>query len=182
MSKSSSGMGRRKGEDGLRSRYGESAVLARPPSGSVHSPGRSKLREAQMWMCGSSAHCVWTCASLQVLHPGPRKAITATLPASSLLSIIHFSCLIKWGLRSTSTGESTGCHPLNRTLFSKARMCLQVVHAKRAVFLTQRGSKHSATWYSQPEGSWERERRLEERRYSLLTVLSIKKIHPLVIV
>ena len=73
--------------------------------------------------------------------------------ASSLLSIIHFSRPIKWGLRSTSTGESTGCHPLNRTFFLKARMCLQVVHAKRAVFLTQRGAKRSGTWYSQPEGS-----------------------------
>lgn len=43
-------------------------------------------------------------------------------------------------------------------------MCLQVVHAKRAVFLTLRGAKHSGTRYSQPEGSRERERRLEERR------------------
>ena len=70
MSKSSSGMGEEKGEDGLRSRYGESGVLARPPSGSVHSPGRSKL-EAQTSMCGSSAPSVWTHASLQVLHPDP---------------------------------------------------------------------------------------------------------------
>ena len=100
---------------------------------------------------------MWTRASLQVLHPDPSKASTATLPASSLLSIIHFSCPIKWGLRSTSTGESTGCHPLDRTFFSKARTCLQVAHAKRAVFLTQRGAKRSGTWYSQPEGSWERE-------------------------